>query len=57
MRIDITARSQTAKWFEESREAFGEEHRDGNPPSRTEFLRILLTDFDRIPDERDRLNT
>jgi len=46
MKVDITARSDTAEWFEEQRQQYGEEHRDGNIPNRTEFLRILLTEFD-----------
>lgn len=46
MRVDTTLTGETAEWFEETREEYAEEHRDGRVPSRPEFVRLLLEDFD-----------
>jgi hypothetical protein len=48
-RVDITLSGDDAEWFEAKRERYAEELRDGELPSRSEFTRLLLEDFDRLP--------
>ncbi|WP_153952313.1 hypothetical protein [Halosegnis longus] len=47
-RTDITLSGTTSAWFERKREKYAEEHRNGQMPTRAEFVRLLLEDFDRV---------
>jgi hypothetical protein len=47
-RVDLTLYGDDGAQFDEMRERFGEVHRNGNTPSRAEFARILMGDFDRL---------
>lgn len=46
MRADITLRGETAERFEQLREEYGDRIRDGDVPTRPEFARLLMDEFD-----------